>query len=205
MKHLLLRPSLILVAALSATLGLAACTDVAAPTAEAAPTPTTPTAPMYVSTGSQEIPVAFVSEFREFEFLGTSSHGASGRSRSHFCLVFSVQEGDLEGTLKNCFYASDPSEQTASNGKNGWFTTTSPDYSYYEVCMPSRGWCGTFDALVSAGKVYPQPRGVEFINAVAMGGGDFEGMKLQGTVFECDDSVGNRGCFEGTLLVPGGS
>jgi hypothetical protein len=160
---------------------------------------------MFAGGPSQQIPVAFVTEFREFEFIGTSSHGTSGRSRSHFCLVFSVQEGDLAGTVKNCFYASDPSEQTASNGKNGWFTTTSPDYALYEVCMASTGWCGTFDGLVTAGKVYPQPRGVEFINGVALGGGDFQGMKLQGTVFECEDSVGNRGCFEGTLLVPGGS
>jgi hypothetical protein len=160
--------------------------------------------PMFASSGSEKIPVAFVTEFREFIFLGTSGHGESGRARSHFCLVLSVQEGDLEGTLNTCFYASDPSEQTASNGKNGWFTTTSPDYSHYEVCMPSRGWCGTFDALVSAGKVYPQPRGVEFINSVAMGGGDFDGMKLQGSAFECEDSNGDRGCFTGTIQVPGG-
>ncbi len=177
-----------------------ACTDAAAPSADPASEQ-----PTFAAGGSQTIPISFVTQFSAFLSGVTRTHGASGRSRSYFCLAFTVQEGDLEGTMETCFSANDPSDKTASHGPNGFFTTTSPDYTEYDVCMPATGWCGTFSETSSTGKVYPFPRGVEFNNSVAMGGGDFEGMKLRGTVFECADSQGDRGCFTGYLLIPGGS
>jgi len=191
------------VVALAAAASLLGCADPVAPSPESSAAAVSPPA-MLAMGGSETIPVTFVTQFADFLGGETRENGASGRTRSHFCLAFTVQEGDLEGTLETCFSANDPSDQTASRGVNGWFTSTVPDYSHYEVCMPSRGWCGTFDETTSVGKVYPLPRGVEFPNSVALGGGDFEGMKLHGQVFECEDSNGDRGCFTGTLLVPGG-
>lgn len=187
-----------MLAALSAAFIVTACADSAAPSADVA----AGEQPLFAAGGSQTIPISFVTQFSAFLGGETRTNGNSGRSQSHFCLAFTVQEGDLEGTLETCFSANDPSDQTASQGKNGWFTTTIPGDDHYEVCMQSTGWCGTFDSGTGTGKVYPQPRGVEFNNSLAFGGGDFEGMKLQGSVFECADSQGDRGCFTGHLLVP---
>jgi len=187
-----------MLAALSAAFIVTACADSAAPSADVA----AGDQPLFAAAGSQQIPISFVTQFSAFLGGETRTNGNSGRSRNHLCLAFTVQEGDLEGNLETCFSANDPSDQTASQGPDGRFTTTSPDYSEYEVCMPATGWCGTFSGTTNAGKVYPQPRGVEFHNSVAFGGGDFEGMKLQGSVFECADSQGDRGCFTGYLLVP---
>jgi len=189
-------------AVLAASVALAGCADPVAPTADSfASAPSQPV--MFAAGGTETIPVVFVTQFASFNSGETREHGMSGRVRSRFCLSFTVQEGDLEGTMDTCFSANDPSDQTVSHGKNGWFTTTSPEFTHYDVCMPSRGLCGTFDEATSAGKVYPQPRGVQFNNSVAFGGGGFEGMKLQGSVAECLDSNGDRGCFTGTLQVPG--
>lgn len=185
-------------AACSSVILLAACGETTAPAAE----PAIAAAPQLSVEASQKIPITFVTQFVSFDGGETRMNGASGRSQSHFCLSFTVQEGDLEGTMNTCFSANDPSELTASRGPDGFFTTTIPGESEYDVCMPATGWCGTFSAVAGVGKVYPQPRGVEFNNSVAFGGGDFEGMKLQGTVYECPDSQGNRGCFSGYLLVP---
>ena len=190
-------------AVLCVALTVAACSDASDPTglpdaAAAGPA----SGPLFMANGARKIPITFVVQFQEFVSGETRTHGNSGRSRSHLCLRFSVQEGDLEGLLDTCFYANDPSDQTASQGPDGWFTTTSPDFSEYEVCMPSMGWCGTFSETSHTGKVYPQPRGVEFNNSEAMGGGDFAGMKMKGTIFECPDSQGDRGCFDGYLIVP---
>jgi len=193
---------LTVLAALAAAAALAGCSDPAAPMQEST-SGSVSTPVMLAAGGAETVPVTFVVQFADFLGGDGRGNGASGRAQSHFCLAFTVQEGNLEGTLETCFSANDPSELTASRGPDGWFTTTVPDYSHYEVCMPSRSLCGTFDETTSVGKVYPQPRGVEFPNSVALGGGDFEGMKLQGAVFECEDSNGDRGCFTGTLLIPG--
>lgn len=184
----------------SAALFLVACSE------STAPPPGTALAhgPQLSVEASQKIPITFVTQFASFDGGETRTNGESGRSQSHFCLSFTVQEGDLEGTMYTCFSANDPSDQTASQGPNGFFTSTVPDLTEYQVCMPATGWCGTFSETASIGKVYPLPRGVEFKNAVALGGGDFEGMQLKGTVYECPDSQGDRGCFSGYLLVPGG-
>lgn len=191
---------------LCSALTVAACSDAADPTGlPDAVTAGAASGPLFVAGGARTIPISFVVQFQDFLGGETKTHGESGRSRSHFCLQFSVQEGDLAGTMETCFSANDPSDQTASQGPDGWFTTTSPDLTEYDVCMPSMGWCGTFSETASTGKVYPFPRGVEFNNSEAMGGGDFAGMKMKGTVFECADSQGDRGCFEGYLLVPPGS
>jgi len=186
-------------AACSGVIFLAACGDSTAPSAEPALT----AAPQLSIAGTERIPISFVTQFASFDGGETRTNGASGRSQSHFCLSFTVQEGDLEGTMYTCFSANDPSDQTASQGPNGFFTSTVPDLTEYQVCMPATGWCGTFSETASIGKVYPLPRGVEFKNAVALGGGDFDGMQLKGTVYECPDSQGDRGCFSGYLLVPG--
>jgi hypothetical protein len=154
------------------------------------------------SLSSEAIPVTFVTEFRDFLGGEFSPHGASGRLRGLIGLAFSVQEGDLSGTMVTWIAVNEASPQTASQGPNGIFNTTTGVQTDYDVCLPARGWCGTFTAVPGPGKVYPQPRGVEIPNAVAFGAGDFEGMKLQGTVMECADSQGNRGCFTGQLLVP---
>jgi hypothetical protein len=185
--------------ALVAAAALTGCADPVAP----APESTTVAAVPLAVAGAETIPISFVTQFADFLGGEGRENGTSGRTQSHFCLAFTVQEGDLEGTLVTCFSANDPSDQTASQGINGWFTSTVPDYSHYEVCMPSRGLCGTFDEATSVGKVYPLPRGAQFPNSVAFGGGDFDGMKLQGSIVECEDSNGDRGCFSGTLLAPG--
>lgn len=189
--------------ALATAIVVAGCSDLVAPSSKAVVSGLD-TPIMFSANGTQNIPVTFVTQFAAFLSGETREHGSSGRSRSHVCLAFTVQEGDLAGTMETCFYNNDPSDQTVSHGIDGWFSTGSPDYSHYEVCMPSKGWCGTFDETGAAGKVYPQPRGVQFHNSVAFGGGDFEGMKMQGSVAECEDSNGDRGCFTGTLQIPGG-
>lgn len=189
-------------AALAAAVLVVGCSDSLAPSPEASAVAPAPPI-MLASAGSESVPITFVTQFADFLGGEGRGNGASGRAQSHFCLAFTVQEGDLVGTMETCFSANDPSDQTASRGPAGWFTTTIPDYTHYDVCMPARGLCGTFDETASVGKVYPLPRGVEFPNSVALGGGDFEGMKLKGTVFECEDSNGDRGCFTGTLLIPG--
>lgn len=186
---------------LCAALVVAACSDSTAPPTGEANAATS--SPLRTSAGgSQVIPVAFVTEFRAFLSGDSRSNGSSGRTQDYICLQFSVQEGDLEGDMETCFSANNPSDQTASQGPGGWFSTSVPDYSEYEVCMPSTGWCGTFSETASAGKVYPLPRGVDFPNSVALGGGDFEGMVLKGIIYECPDSQGDRGCFSGYLEVP---
>jgi hypothetical protein len=154
------------------------------------------------SHGSTEIPISFVTEFREFLGGEFSTHGASGRSRNLIGLSFSVQEGDLVGSMVTWLNSNDPSPQTGAQGTNGSFSTSNGVSTDYDVCMPALALCGTFSAVAGPGKVYPQPRGVQIPNSVAFGAGDFEGMKLQGTVSECADSQGNRGCFTGHLLIP---
>jgi hypothetical protein len=148
------------------------------------------------SHGSTKIPISFVTEFRDFLGGEFNTHGQSGRSRNLIGLMFSVQEGDLEGTMETWFNSNDPNPATGS------FSTSNGVSTDYDVCMPAMGWCGTFSDVAGPGKFYPLPRGVEIPNAVSFGGGDFEGMKLQGNVFECADSQGNRGCFTGHLLIP---
>ncbi len=152
--------------------------------------------------GSEMIPISFVTEFRAFLGGEFDPHGNSGRSRNLIGLQFSVQEGDLAGSMVTWIAQNDPGSSSGSQGINGSFSTSNGVSTEYDVCLPARGLCGTFSAVSGPGKVYPQPRGVELPNTVAFGGGDFEGMKLQGNVFECADSQGNRGCFTGHLLIP---
>ena len=151
--------------------------------------------------GATKIPVSFVVEFREFLPGESNPHGNSGRVRDLFGLGFSVQEGDLEGTMVTWLNVNGASPKTASQGTNGVFSTSRNVSTEFDVCLPALGLCGTFSGVPSPGKLYPQPRGVE-AKSVAFGGGDFEGMKLQGEVFECADSQGNRGCFTGHLMIP---
>lgn len=191
-----------IVPALGAALALSACSEPVAPVATADPGVVAMDGPALAANGATQIPVSFVTEFRAFLGGEFNTHGASGRSRNLIGLQFSVQEGDLEGSMVTWLNANDASPQTASQGTNGSFSTSNGVSTDYDVCMPALGLCGTFSAVAGPGKVYPQPRGVEIPNSVAFGAGDFEGMKLQGNVFECADSQGNRGCFTGHLLIP---
>ncbi len=151
---------------------------------------------------AEMIPISFVTEFRAFLGGEVDTHGNSGRSRNLIGLAFSVQEGDLAGSMVTWIALNEPGSSSGSQGINGYFANSNGVSTEYDVCLPARGMCGTFSAVSGPGKVYPQPRGVELPNAVAFGAGDFEGMKLQGNVFECADSQGNRGCFTGHLLIP---
>jgi len=191
-----------LLPALAAAVALSACSDPAAPIAEADHTAVAVYGPALTANGATQIPVSFVTEFRAFLSGEFNTHGASGRSRNLIALQFSVQEGDLDGSMVTWININDPSPQTGAQGTNGSFSTSRGVSTDYDVCMPALGLCGTFSAVAGPGKVYPQPRGVEIPNSVAFGAGDFEGMKLQGNVFECADSQGNRGCFTGHLLIP---
>lgn len=188
--------------ALAAAVALSACSEPAAPTADADEAAVAMEGPVFAATGATQIPVSFVTEFRAFLGGEFNTQGASGRSRNLIGLEFSVQEGDLEGSMVTWFNSNDPSPQTGSQGTNGSFSTSNGVSTDYDVCMPALGLCGTFSDVAGPGKFYPAPRGVEVPNAVSFGGGDFEGMKLQGNVFECADSQGNRGCFTGHLLIP---
>ena len=179
---------------LGAALVLSACSEQAvAPVSDAG---TMGVDGVAFANGATKIPVSFVTEFRDFLGGEFNTHGASGRSRNLIGLLFSVQEGDLEGTMETWFNSNDPNPATGS------FSTSNGVSTDYDVCMPAMGWCGTFSDVAGPGKFYPLPRGVAIPNAVSFGGGDFEGMKLQGQVYECADSQGNRGCFTGHLLIP---
>ena len=151
--------------------------------------------------GATMIPVSFVTQFSAFLGGEFSPNGNSGRSHDLIGLAFSVQEGDLAGTMETWLSQNSASPQTASQGTNGIFSTSRAVSTEFDVCMPALGLCGTFSGAAGPGKVYPQPRGIDAKN-VAFGGGDFEGMKLQGEVFDCAGPQGNRGCFTGHLLIP---
>jgi len=76
-----------------ACLGLAGCAgpEVLTETADQAPTA--------MIQAAEVIPISFVTQFVSFDGGNVDPKGGSGRTQSSFCLTFSVQEGDLSGTL----------------------------------------------------------------------------------------------------------
>ena len=190
-----------IVPVLGAALALSACSEPVGPATTADQGVVAMDGTALSSNSATQIPISFVTQFSAFLGGEFSPNGNSGRSHDLIGLAFSVQEGDLAGTMETWLSQNSASPQTASQGTNGIFSTSRAVSTEFDVCMPALGLCGTFSGAAGPGKVYPQPRGIDAKN-VAFGGGDFEGMKLQGEVLDCVGPQGNRGCFTGHLLIP---